>query len=144
MAAADRAVAAAPEAGFCTLAAVAVTETKLAGASSGDSAVAVFPAGQAMRILTSDQKKNPPVGSGSAEFVPFAATLSPPWTVLLLTDGVWKYAGWDFLQRLDPRLPEEELIRLLWSKVTLAGARDPDTYRGLQDDFTLVVLQGTP
>ncbi len=144
LAAADQAVAAAPETGFCTLAALVLTESKLAGASSGDSAVVLFPAGQPMRILTSGQRKNPPVGSGSAEFVPFAAPLSPPWTVLLLTDGVWKYGGWEFLQRLDPRLLGEELIQLLRRKATLPGAKEPDTYRGLQDDFTLVVLQGVP
>jgi hypothetical protein len=140
----DRQVAEDPQAGFCTLAAVAITSTSLRGASSGDSAVVLFAGSRPMQILTAGQKKNPPVGSGAAEFVPFAASLALPWTVLLLTDGAWKYAGWDFLQRLDPYQPAEQLIRLVRAKVTLQGSKEPDTYRGLQDDLTLVVLQGAP
>ncbi len=142
--AADSAITADSQAGFSTLAAVGVTATTLLGDSCGDSAVVLFSGGRPMQILTDAQRKNPPVGSGEAEFVPFGAALTPPWTVLLLTDGVWKYVGWDFLAGLDPHQPGEQLIRLTRARATLRGAREPDTYRGLQDDFTLVVLQGTP
>ena len=46
-------------------------------------------------VLTADQRKNPPVGSGAAVFTEFTAELGHGWRVLGLTDGVWKYVGWD-------------------------------------------------
>ena len=91
----DRAVAAAEGAGYTTLAAFCLTENALCGSSSGDSAVLLLNANQSPLILTSNQEKNPPVGSGGATFVPFAARLIYPWTVLAMTDGVWKYVGWE-------------------------------------------------
>ena len=58
-----------------------------------------MPAGKAT-VVTGCQTKDPPVGSGEAFFVPFAAELTPPWLVLAMTDGVWKYAGWHRLEEV--------------------------------------------
>lgn len=133
---ADKAVADADEAGYTTLIAFCLTETMLCGASSGDSAVAVLNAGQPPCILTKHQMKNPPVGSSGAVFVPFSMHLVPPWTVLAMTDGVWKYAGWDSIFAIAAEGNGEAILHKLREKAAL-----PRT-GALQDDFTLVVFQG--
>lgn len=133
---ADKAVADAPEAGYTTLIAFCLTETMLCGGSSGDSALLVQNAGQLPLILTNHQIKNPPVGSRGAIFVPFSARLVHPWTVLAMTDGVWKYAGWDSIFAAVSAGDGEAIIHKLREKSAL-----PRT-GGLQDDFTLIVFQG--
>jgi PPM family protein phosphatase len=130
----DEAVAVAPGAGFTTLVAFALTDSELVGASSGDSALMVVQSGQPGEVLTARQKKNPPVGSGGAEFVPFRSTLARPWTVLALTDGVWKYAGWECLLHCG-QTPGKELIPAVRARAALHKTGE------LQDDFTLVVFQ---
>ena len=62
-------------------------------------------------ILTRHQFKDPPVGSGEASFVPFTARLASPWTVLALTDGVWKYAGWDHVLQVAAQCPKVAEVR---------------------------------
>jgi PPM family protein phosphatase len=133
---ADKAVAATDEAGYTTLIGFCLTETKLCGGSSGDSAVIVLNAGQPPRILTQHQMKNPPVGSRGAIFVPFSMRLVHPWTVLAMTDGVWKYAGYDNIFAAASEGVGESIIHKLREKCGL-----PRT-GGLQDDFTLVIFQG--
>jgi serine/threonine protein phosphatase PrpC len=93
--AADLTVEADPEAGYCTLVGLAIAGNLLAGASSGDSAAWFITSGGRMHDLTGRQRKNPPVGSGAAVFVPFVAGLQEPWRVLVMSDGVWKYVGRD-------------------------------------------------
>lgn len=132
----DKAIAEAPGAGYTTLIAFCLRETMLCGGSSGDSAVLVQNAGQPPRILTKHQMKNPPVGSRGAIFVPFSMRLVHPWTVLAMTDGVWKYAGWDSIFAVASEGASETIIHKLRQKSAL-----PRT-GGLQDDFTLVVFQG--
>lgn len=132
--AADEAVCDSPLAGYTTLAAFCATETHLCGASSGDSAVILLNADQRALILTDRQQKNPPVGSRAATFVPFAANLLPPWTVLAMSDGVWKYAGWENVRRIAGQKRGEELIDALRDSARMQGRGD------LQDDFTVVVL----
>jgi hypothetical protein len=132
----DKTVADAAEAGYTTLIAFCLTETMLCGASSGDSAVAVLNAEQPPCILTRHQRKNPPVGSRGAEFAPFSLGLVHPWAVLAMTDGVWKYAGWDSIFAAASEGTGETIIHKLREKSAL-----PRT-GGLQDDFTLVIFQG--
>jgi len=122
-------------AGYCALVALAVSETSVIGASCGDCAALAYGAGQEPKVLTSRQRKNPPVGSGAADFTPFAFSLVSPWTVLLCSDGVWKYTGWDLLTSLDPQQPGEVIIEALRRRAVLPRTGD------LQDDFTLVVMQ---
>lgn len=79
--------------------------------------------------------KNPPVGSGEAEFVPFAAALSEPRAVVAMSDGVWKYAGWDRLVRAAADLSGGDLLGALTPAARLPGSgRFPD-------DFTVVVFE---
>jgi hypothetical protein len=127
----DRAVAEDPAAGHTTLTALTVTETSICGASCGDSAVALFQGNGFMVVMTARQKKNPPVGSGFAMFVPFAAALVRPWTVLAMSDGVWKYVGWDKITKLAAESSGERLVASLVDHARLRAG-------GLQDDFSLV------
>jgi hypothetical protein len=132
----DQAVCDAPIAGYTTLIAFSVTETYLCGASSGDSAAILFHAIEPAISLTEWQEKNPPVGSGAAIFVPFGAKLLCPWTVLAMSDGVWKYAGWENVLTIAIKMKGEELIDALRESARVQG-----TDR-LQDDFTVVALHG--
>jgi len=132
----DRAVADDPHAGFTTLVAFCVARDQLTGASCGDSALVLAEARQEPLILTARQSKDPPVGSGGAVFIPFAMRLHVPWTGLVMTDGVWKYAGWDAVAQAATGGAGEDVIRALRQRAALPASG------ALQDDFTLVVLQG--
>jgi len=72
-----------------------------AGLRPGDNlytdAVVAIDAERRIFDLTRQQAKNPPIGSGDALFTPFGALLADPWLVLAMSDGVWKYVGWDRL-----------------------------------------------
>lgn len=129
----DQLVTADAEAGLTTVAALCVSSTRVAGGSCGDSAVALVTAGK-NAILTERQFKDPPVGSGDAAFVSFAADLEPPWTILAMTDGVWKYAGWEEVFKAALADSPEGIAETLRRHAALPGG-------GLQDDFTLAVLR---
>jgi hypothetical protein len=131
----DRAVCDHPQAGFTTLVAFLITDTFLWGTSNGDSAALVANANQPANILTARQMKDPPVGSGAAAFVNFASPLVAPWTVLAMTDGVWKYVGWENILKEIVDRSGEEIIDSLRER-----ARLPRTGQ-FQDDFTLLVFQ---
>ena len=131
----DAAVEAEPLAGFTTLIGFGVRGSSLVGASSGDSAVLVISSGDRPRIVTENQRKNPPVGSGGAAFVPFAARLIVPWRISAMTDGVWKYVGWErVIEILGQEGGAEAIARMQ------ARARLPGSGR-FQDDFTVVVIE---
>ena len=131
----DTAVAADREAGFTTLVALSVEGDYLSGASCGDSAAVAVSGGSAPRVVTSRQFKNPPVGCGDATFVPFELELVRPWRVLVMSDGVWKYASWDRVWDCAVRLSGEELIAELQTAARLKTTGE------FQDDFTVVLLE---
>ncbi len=133
--AADAAVAADREAGFTTLVGLCVFGNRVSGVSCGDSAAVAVCEGQAPSVLTSRQFKNPPVGSGGADFVPFEMELASPWRILVMSDGVWKYASWDRVWDCAARLSGEELI------AELQGAARMKATGEFQDDFTIVLLE---
>ncbi|MBP3958637.1 SpoIIE family protein phosphatase [Gemmata sp. G18] len=132
---ADVTVAQDHEAGFTTLVGLRVCADRVVGASCGDSAAAVVCGEQAPRVLTSRQFKNPPVGCGAATFVPFEMKLTRPWKLLAITDGVWKYAGWERVWDCAARLSGTELIAELQSAAQLVLTGE------FQDDFTVVLLE---
>jgi len=135
LAQADRAVVAGSAAGFTTLVGLCVTDTHVCGASCGDSAVLALSTGDQPRELTRQQQKNPPVGSGEAVFAPFALDLTFPWKVLVMSDGVWKYAGWQRILDAARRESGATLLAALQSAARLPGSgRFPD-------DFTVVVFE---
>jgi serine/threonine protein phosphatase PrpC len=131
---ADAAVTADPDAGFTTLVGLCVYRDRVAGASNGDSAALLVTGGKALN-LTAGQQKNPAVGCGDAVAVPFAARLSEPWRVLVMSDGVWKYVGWDRVVAIAGRTPGPAVIGELQGAARLRGSGR------FQDDFTVVVLE---
>jgi hypothetical protein len=133
--AADRAVEADAVAGYTTLLGFALIGDALIGASSGDSAVLVIPpAGRAIEA-TASQRKNPPIGSGGADIVPFALRLTLPWSVLAMSDGVWKYAGWEPITEAARTRHGLDLVARLLEAARLPGSGL------LPDDFTLVLFE---
>ncbi len=77
-----------------------VVGDKIYGASNGDSgAILLLPNGH-FEELTGKQAKNPPIGSGAAGPVPFTPSLISPWKLLVMSDGVWKYVGWDRVREI--------------------------------------------
>ncbi len=132
----DQAVASTSKAGFTTIVAFCVSDGWICGVSNGDSAAVLFQAGNAGVVLTAHQHKNPPVGNGDAVFMPFAAELLLPWSVLAMTDGVWKYAGWDKILRCSVDDTGPEICDALRDSAKMQRTGT------LQDDFTVVVLKG--
>ena len=132
--AADRAVHDSPEAGFTTLVAACIMKTQVCGASSGDSAAIAVSGRNSHEQLTSKQIKNPPVGSGLAVFVPFASRLVAPWLVVLMSDGVWKFAGWDMIDSIVTRQHGDAMMESLRASARLPGSE------GYQDDFTVLAV----
>jgi len=88
--------------------------------------------------MTSGQHKNPPIGSGAASIVPFGTVVNAPWKMLVMTDGVWKYAGWERVIEAARRESGSQLVAVLQQ-----AARSPSNGR-FQDDCTVVVLEGKP
>jgi serine/threonine protein phosphatase PrpC len=131
---ADAAVAADHGAGFTTLVGLCVSRDQVVGASSGDSAALLVSGGKA-RELTAGQQKNPPVGCGASVAVPFAVGIVEPWRVLVMSDGVWKYVGWDRVIAIASRACGPAIIAELQELGRLPGSgRFPD-------DFTVVVIE---
>ncbi len=128
---ADQAVANDLDAGLTTLIGFCLVRETIVGASNGDSAVLVVNAGADCHEVTKNQCKTPPVGFGDAPIIPFAARLVKPWTVLAMSDGVWKYVGWERIKEYGSRLRGPALIAALQQ-----AARLPRT-GALQDDFTV-------
>ncbi len=129
---ADEALATDAEAGLCTLLGFCIAGGHLFGASAGDSAVLCHPGDAPAREVTAGQHKNPPVGSGAAVFMSFTAPLATGWTVLAMSDGVWKYAGWERIIEAATSLRGQALVDALLERARRGGK--------LWDDFTLVVF----
>ena len=126
-----------PEAGLTTFVGMCVGRDRVVGVSSGDSA-ALLVCGESAVELTANQRKNPPVGSGAAVATPFGFDPVGTWKILLMTDGVWKYVGWDKVIEIARRETGAGLIEALQKPARLlrTGA--------FQDDFTVVLLEGEP
>ncbi len=131
--AADRGAAAPRDVGYCTLVALVATSEWVVGASSGDSAAVLVLDATAV-ILTERQRKQPPVGSGGASFEPFSARLGGRWRILVVSDGVWKYVGWERMLALGRSVEGRDVADALRRE---AVARSGGL---LPDDFSLVVL----
>ena len=129
----DRQICEEDGAGFTTLVGWAVWKNHLIGASVGDSALMLVQNGTA-KALTDKQFKNPPIGSGAAEAIEFGETLNAPWMILAMSDGAWKYAGWEKLATLAKEKRSQALIDAALAACRLRSG-------ALQDDFTLVVWQ---
>lgn len=115
--------------GFTTLIALSVNRESVAGASSGDCKVFFkHPARNEIDEWTDRQRKNPPVGSQSADFVPFVYHVISGGRIMMLSDGVWKYCGYEALKQAF-ELPAAEVTahfqRAIFSR---AGSTLPDDF----------------
>lgn len=129
----DREVSLLDDAGFTTLIGLGILSSFVAGVSVGDSAVLLM-LGEKSFILSERQQKNPPAGSGAAMMTPFAAQLTSPWKLLVMSDGVWKYIGWDKLVKLAETISGEELIKKIREGAVANTQR-------LMDDFTIILIE---
>ena len=87
-------------------------------------------------ILTDNQYKNPPVGSGGARMTPFSSPLGREWKLLVVSDGVWKYIGWERFERLAASESGLGLIEALRAETL---SRLGGTFA---DDFSVALLEG--
>jgi hypothetical protein len=132
---ADQAAAGDRTVGKTTLVGMSIKGNRVDGASVGDSAAVILELGQPMRLLTEHQKKDPPVGSGGAVGTGFSCEMVAPWKMLVMTDGVWKYAGWEWVRHAGTLADANEAMDAL-----RAAARP--RFGRFQDDFTVVVVHG--
>jgi PPM family protein phosphatase len=132
----DASVARDPHAGLTTFVGLVIRGARLVGVSNGDSAVVVRSGTAAVAELTAGQSKHPPVGSGNAALVPFSASLSEPWSVVAMSDGVWHRSGRQAMLDRVATQQGEALIRALTAAARTAGH---DHY---PDDVTVVVVDG--
>jgi hypothetical protein len=132
---ADEAVCADREAGLTTLLGLGVAGDRLVGASCGDSSVLAMSAGATFREVTASQAKNPPVGSGMASFTSFALALATPWAVVAMSDGVWKYVGWERVVAATKAECGQALLNHLQGYARLR------TSRQFPDDFTVILFE---
>jgi hypothetical protein len=131
---ADQAVFADKAAGCTTLLGFYLTEDRITGASSGDSAILLKSSALDAQELTQNQHKNPPIGSGGARIVSFVEKLKAPWSVLAMSDGVWKYVGWRSLIEAVASLRGQALLDKLQEQARLKSGRFPD-------DFTVTLFE---
>ena len=130
----DASVCESPGGGLTTLVGLCITDYQVCGASCGDSAVQLICGGQSV-VLTENQRKNPPVGSGAAYPIAFNTKLTPPWKLLLMSDGVWRYVGFETIGELAARKQGQELVSSARQlQLGQSGGR-------LGDDFSIILVQ---
>jgi len=125
--------------GYTTLAALALDGSTVLGASCGDSKVFFAPGqggGDEWEIIewTAKQRKNPPVGSGEAMFTPFSHSDVSGGRILMLSDGVWKYCGFDAIKTCF------EMASFADAASTLRAATLKRAGLSLPDDFSVIAV----
>jgi serine/threonine protein phosphatase PrpC len=131
---ADRAVSECGDAGFTTLIGLCVTERRVCGASCGDSA-ALLITHRDYIVLTERQRKNPPIGSGSAFPIAFAADLNNGSQLLMMSDGVWRFIGNDLIAETCRGTQGQEAV------CTLRQLQLEQNAGKLSDDFSILLIQ---
>ena len=130
----DRNVSLKPDAGYATFIGLVLIPTFVIGISNGDSAVALF-LNDKFVLLSEHQHKNPPIGSGAARLAPFSARLNPPWKLLLMSDGVWKFIGWETIIKRCGADSGQELMS------SLRAVAAKNNGGKLLDDFSLILIE---
>ncbi|HEY4425928.1 MAG TPA: hypothetical protein VGN10_17080 [Pyrinomonadaceae bacterium] len=123
-----------PEPGYATFIGLVLIPSFVIGISNGDSAVALF-LNDKFVLLTEHQPKNPPIGSGAARLAPFSARLDQRWKLLLMSDGVWKYIGWETIIWRCAAHSGQTLIS------NLRDVAIKNTGGTLLDDFSVILIE---
>lgn len=120
--------------GQTTLAAVALLERAVVGVSVGDSGALLIRA-EGHYDLTEAQQRKPYLGSG-AEPVPFALPLPSEGTLVVATDGLWKYAPVEQIlgDALNPDL--DITVQQIARRACLPSGKYPDDIAVLLCRFT--------
>ena len=121
--------------GCTTLLALILQQGSFIGASVGDSRVYMKDARAGVRELTRFQKKNPPVGSGSAQFEIFLGEAAGSSRLLMVSDGVWKYAASEAIGGALGMPGFRDVVRFLRDH-TLARFSG-----NLPDDFSIIAIE---
>jgi hypothetical protein len=95
----------------------------------------MLPAEGTIRELTHCQRKNTPVGSGVAKSVFFSASLAWPWSVLAMSDGVWKSIARERLIEAAKESRGEQLV------VSLRGLARSARSGRRADELTVVLFE---
>lgn len=120
--------------GFTTLIALAVSDDFAAGASCGDSKAFFRLAGHTeLAEWTVHQRKNPPVGSECADPEPFMCHAIGGSRLLIVSDGVWKFCGYEALKTAFEIPPDQVAEHLKSAVLSRAGS-------SLPDDFSLITV----
>jgi serine/threonine protein phosphatase PrpC len=113
-------------AGYTTLVVAEVTEGRIIGASVGDSEAWFVTAGGHFD-LTHAQRRKPYLGSSGAVPIPFALDIPPEGgTLLLATDGLFKYVDTDRIEAAALLSDREEAARTLASLARRGNGTLPD------------------
>ncbi|MEI9998007.1 MAG: protein phosphatase 2C domain-containing protein [Verrucomicrobiota bacterium] len=127
------------EAGLANLLAFVLTGDHVYGASCGDSAASLLTGGGSEEAqvldLTAHQVKDPQIGSGETACTFFSAPLVEPWALLVMTDGVWKYAKRGRIADLLKHARGDEFSAQLEALGRLPGSGT------FQDDFTFALVE---
>ncbi len=124
--------------GYTTLIGLCVASRFVAGASCGDSGVLLVPKPGVKTEpawLTENQRKNPPVGSGAAHPVSFSARLAPGDTLLVMSDGAFRYGDAGEVANACLSATGEQIIAALRALQT-----GTNRSRELSDDFSVLVV----
>ena len=84
--------------------------------------------------LSENQRKNPPLGSGRASAVAFEAERAPASQLLILSDGVWKFTGFEAIVAAARQMRGLDLV------FELRGAQLDGNNGKLPDDFSIIVV----
>ena len=118
--------------GQTTAVIVALGPAGLVGASVGDSE-AWWWSGPSEHPLTRGQRRKPLLGSGEAMPVGFTLEVRGPGTLVLGSDGLWKYVRWERVPEALLHPPKEAVRRLLESVRYPSGE--------LPDDVSVIVVR---
>lgn len=122
--------------GETTAVIAAVSDKGIVGASIGDS-IAWLVTSAGYVDLTSHQERKPFLGDGAAWPVPFSHSYSDE-TVLLASDGLWKYVDAERICAIARQPHSLEAI----AKQLVDAARLPNGT--LQDDVSIILCRATP
>ena len=129
----DESLSADAAAGECTAVVAVVDQAGVRGASVGDSGALMF-ADSEFDDLTGTQQRKPLCGSGLATPTPFGPTPLRG-TLVMASDGLFKYAKLSDILRVVSALDVEEVARALVDSARLPSGK-------LQDDIVVVVCRG--
>jgi hypothetical protein len=126
--------------GYTTLVALAFDSDSVIGASCGDSKAYFARRQDGSPVVditewTEGQQKNPPVGSGEAVFTSFSYTDIEEGRILILSDGVWKFCGFEAIKAAF------ELTSFANAASVLRTSTLKRSGLSLPDDFSVIAIE---